>query len=341
MNKILILKNDRVGDLFHSLDGINAIIQQNKDSHIEIVLSNITNNFNFLFKINNFNVSVSYFNYRLNFFEKLQLLKKLLFNNYTKIYILSPKNFYFFLPLFFKSKYYAITVIYRGKFRPINFLKKKLYKFCDNNRNNKKKNSNINFLIKKLCIEKSGLIENSLNLNPSTSLIFKKNLSFINGFVLIHYKDFIFKKNNLKLLDFFELVNFLKKFNKKIIITSDIGDYPYHNSFLSKYPFINFSNGISNSDQTSSVCYCHNISGSDLFKLITQSHVVISPHGALTVMGAYLNKNIIDIFDQNVNLNSFREFKPSTKAKYNFLILRSDLNKNLLKFDKILKSYLS
>ena len=36
MTKILILKNDRVGDLFNSLDGINAILKDNRDNKIEI-----------------------------------------------------------------------------------------------------------------------------------------------------------------------------------------------------------------------------------------------------------------------------------------------------------------
>ena len=77
MDKILILKNDRVGDLFHSLDGINAIIQQNKDSHIEIVLSNITNNFNFLFnKVNEFGL-----NNQITFFEYLMETIKIRIDN--------------------------------------------------------------------------------------------------------------------------------------------------------------------------------------------------------------------------------------------------------------------
>ena len=35
MNKILILKNDRVGDLFNSLDGINAILEDNPNAKID------------------------------------------------------------------------------------------------------------------------------------------------------------------------------------------------------------------------------------------------------------------------------------------------------------------
>ena len=49
MNKILILKNDRVGDLFNYLDGINAIINDNRGNKIEIILSQITEKLSFLF----------------------------------------------------------------------------------------------------------------------------------------------------------------------------------------------------------------------------------------------------------------------------------------------------
>ena len=40
MKKILILKNDRVGDFFNSIKGINSIINEHKYYEITIVLSN-------------------------------------------------------------------------------------------------------------------------------------------------------------------------------------------------------------------------------------------------------------------------------------------------------------
>ena len=75
MNKILILKNDRVGDLFNSLDGINAIINDNRGNKIEIILSQITEKLSFLFNIDN--VKVSFLPYRLNIFDKLKLIFKI------------------------------------------------------------------------------------------------------------------------------------------------------------------------------------------------------------------------------------------------------------------------
>ena len=62
MKKILILKNDRVGDLFNSLDGINSIISDYPDYEVEIILSNILKDLDFLFNLKN--VRVTFLPYR-------------------------------------------------------------------------------------------------------------------------------------------------------------------------------------------------------------------------------------------------------------------------------------
>ena len=47
--KVLILKNDRTGDLFVSLRAINRIINKHSNQQITIFLSNINHKFSFLF----------------------------------------------------------------------------------------------------------------------------------------------------------------------------------------------------------------------------------------------------------------------------------------------------
>ena len=69
--KILILKNDRVGDLFHAIRGINSIINKHNTHNIEIILSNYSKEMSFLFKIKNLKTSI--LNYNLSLFEKLYL----------------------------------------------------------------------------------------------------------------------------------------------------------------------------------------------------------------------------------------------------------------------------
>ena len=49
-NKIIIFKNDRLGDFLHSVAAINNIIEQNPDKEIVIFLSKISENFYFLIK---------------------------------------------------------------------------------------------------------------------------------------------------------------------------------------------------------------------------------------------------------------------------------------------------
>ena len=48
--KIIIFKNDRLGDLLHGVPAIINVIDQNPDKEIIIFLSKISKNFYFLFK---------------------------------------------------------------------------------------------------------------------------------------------------------------------------------------------------------------------------------------------------------------------------------------------------
>ena len=67
----------------------------------------------------------------LNFIEKVKIFFYFLFNKIDTAYILTPKNFYYFLPLIFRNtKFYAITINGLKK-RPQNFLKKYLYKYAE------------------------------------------------------------------------------------------------------------------------------------------------------------------------------------------------------------------
>jgi ADP-heptose:LPS heptosyltransferase len=331
--KILILKNDRVGDLFHSLDGINAILNDNKDANIEIILSNVSKDLSFLFQ--GANIKISYLPYSLTILNKFRLFLKMIFNSFDQVYILCPKNFYYYLVLFSNSKFFAITIKNSNKSRPFNFLKKKLFKYIVNDRDNKRINHSINSLIFKLCSDKSRLDYSSLiNKTPETSDLFKNNIPLFSNFIHVHYKDTIFRNNGWTLKNFFDLVGSLPNTNK-IIITSDYGDFDYHKDFLSNFSNLNFDNLTNKIDFKKKIHYLHNLGTEDLFELIKLSSTVISPHGAMTVMASYLNKKVIDIFDTNINLNAFREYKPNND-NYNFLII----NKNFIKFLFKIKNFL-
>ena len=96
MQKVLILKNDRVGDYYTSISSINLILNKHKDKEIEIFLSKINYKFNFIFK----NLNNKVFNYNLNILDKVQIFFYLIVNEISDIYILAPKNLYYYLPFF-------------------------------------------------------------------------------------------------------------------------------------------------------------------------------------------------------------------------------------------------
>ena len=324
MNKILILKNDRVGDLFHAIKGINSILNEHKYHEIEIVLSNFSKDLKFLFNINNTKTSI--LNYNLNLFEKLSIIKKIIFTKYEKIFILSPKNIYFYLPLISKSKFYAISVKDLKRDRPFNFLKKRLHKFKINDRTNKKIFESIENLIEEISNESLTNYPNLLNNDPSISNILKKNLHLFDNFIHIHYKHSLFKKNGWSIKSFIDLSKKISIKTDKVFITSDYGNNNYNDEFLNSLSYINFDSGLSNIFNNSKIIYLHNIKIYDLFKVISLSDQVVSPHGTMSVMASYLKKKVIDLFDITISINSFREFKPSNN-EYNFLILKSASDK--------------
>ena len=324
MNKILVLKNDRVGDLANALKGINSLLNENKDKQIEIILSDISKDLSFLFKIKN--VKIAYLNYSLNIFDKVKLFFKVVTSNFDKIYILAPKNIYFYLPLISRAKIFAITITNKNKSRPSKYLKSKLHYYKNNNRENRKMGESISNLIDDLCNKEKKTYPNILNNNPNLSLLLNENISLLSNFIHIHYKENIFSKNGWSSDDFIDLLNSFKHLNYNTIFTSDLGNFSYHNKFLSTFSNLNFENKVSNLNVKSRIHYFHNINTQDLFKLIDLSSVVIAPHGAMSVLASYLNKSVIDIFDTNVKSNSFHEFKPQN-FNYEFLILTNDKNK--------------
>ena len=189
-NKIIIFKNDRVGDLVHSISAINDIIFKNQDKKIVVFLSKISENFYFLFKKNN--TKLKTLNYNLNIIEKIQIFLYLFANKIEKIYILSPKNFYFYLPIFFfKIKFFGLCVNGPGGHRrPYSFLRKLLHKFVINDRETIQKRKSTQLLqLELINTNKVDSINSSPNLDIPISNKLKNFLP--NNYLLIHFK----KKN--------------------------------------------------------------------------------------------------------------------------------------------------
>ena len=176
--KIIIFKNDGVGDLVHSVPAIKDIISQNLDKEVVIFLSKNSEKFYFLFENNNSQLKV--LNYHLTAVEK--------------VYILSPKNFYFFLPLFFlKTKFFGLCVNgVLGNKRPYLFLRKFLYKFVINDRETTKKRKPTRLLQFEL-VSKNKFDDINFNFKLDILKSDKLKKYLPNDYLLVHYKNFFLK----------------------------------------------------------------------------------------------------------------------------------------------------
>ena len=81
---VVILKNDAVGDLVHSLNAINNIVNDNNNLKITIFLSKLSEKFSFLIK--NPKIEIRILNYDLSFNEKIKIFRFLSTNRIEKLY---------------------------------------------------------------------------------------------------------------------------------------------------------------------------------------------------------------------------------------------------------------
>ena len=332
MNKnILILKNDRTGDLFVSLKAINRILVKHKNDHITIFLSTINHKFSFLFS----NIKKRIISMKPNIFEKISLIKFLIFNNVETVYILTPKNFYYYLPFFFrKIKFYAITIKNKTN-RPRNYLLKYLYKYVSINRLEIKKR-NSSYIIQESLVEftsEANLI--NFNLNKTNNFIFPKNYLFF------HYKHNLF--NNLlgwSLNDIDNLLIFFKKKNINVIFSSELNNKDINNHFLSKYNSFNFNDNTQNIINKNGIFFLENIEGPDLFDLVNKANIVVAPEGIITHMAYFLKKPILALLhfslknkqDYINQIISCKEWFPP--SDYKFTVLKKNFKKSINKLDK-------
>jgi hypothetical protein len=333
IKKILVLKNDAVGDLCQSLPAIQNIIDI-KNSKVEICLSERSQNFKFL--INGDNINFKILNYNLTLKEKFLIFFKCLIEKIDRVYILTPKNFYFYLPLFFRNiKFYAICLNGRHNYlRPNNFLRKFLYKYEINDRSIKYKRISTENIQKKLtCEETNSIYQVSEDLNVSSFL--KENLP--KNYVYFHLKKKTIDKLDWSADDLNYLFNHLLKYYDNVVFTRDIENNKKQIDFSEQYNVVNFKSKIFNK-KDNNIFLFDEIEGLDLFNTIKFSSKIIAFHGMMTNLGSLLKKKITDLwfFDTN-NLNdymnyrnAFYEFKPIYTG-YDFLIPSKDIKKTFRK----------
>ena len=330
-NKVLILKNDRTGDLFVSLRAINKILSKHLNEDINIFLSNINHKFSFLFpQLKKKKISM-----KLSILEKLNIFFYLLFNNVKTVYILTPKNFYYYLPFFFRNiRFYAIT-IKSNKSRPNDFLKKYLYKFVEIDRLQIKKRKS-SYLVQENLIE---AYKDEFLLNNEHKL--SHNFTYPKKYIFFHYKKNLFEKLlGWKISDIIIFLEFLNKKFDNIIFSSELDDKNINKYFSEKFNTYDFTNNKKNFINDTNIFFLKNIDGYDLFDAVNKSSKVISPEGIITHMGYYLKKPILALMHFNLKnrqdfinqIISCKEWFPPNN--YDFIVLKKDFKKSLKKLDK-------
>lgn len=327
--KIIIFKNDKIGDLLHSYNAIQDIINKNLNKKVLIFLSQYNSEMKFLFKSNN--VSFKIITEKISIKDKIKLFFFFFKKNIKEVYILKPSNFLFYLPLIFyfkKIKFFGVCIDNNNYKRPALFLRNHLYKFIINDRGSKKIRKSIHDLYMDLLTgdknlkKKFNSIDNNRNIHLKT-----------NNYILIHYNKFKFSKLNLGLNELELLINTLKNYEKRIVLTNDLNDEKTNNLLLSKY----------NNLKKDFVDYYPNIKSEDLFKLIGNAKLVISFHGTITSMAAIQNTKVIDLFNCDIKTkedfyrykNAYHEFVPKLN-NYEFIIPKKNFNNTVNRIKNLL-----
>ncbi len=327
--KIVIFKNDKIGDLIHAYNAIQVIINNNSSNKVTIFLSNYNSEMKFLFKSNN--VSFKIISEKINIKDRIKLLFFFLTNNVKKVYILKPSNFLFYLPLIFylkKIKFFGVCVNNKNYRRPGLFLRNLLDKLVINDRGSKKIRKPIHDLYMNLLLDDKYSKYKFNTINNKVRQHLQKN-----NHILVHYNKFKFNKLNLGLKELELLINMIRNFGKKIVLTNDLNDKKTNDLLLVKY----------SNEKKNYIDYYPNINAEDLFKLIGNVSLVISFHGMITSMAAIQNIKVIDLFNCDIHSkedfyrykNAYHEFVPKLN-NYEFIIPKKQFNitinriKNLL-----------
>jgi hypothetical protein len=333
--KILILKNDRGGDLFSSLKTISTLRNEYKD--ITIFLSEFNYGFKFLF--NKFKTKK--INYNLSIFNKIYIIIFLLRSNFHEIYILSPKNFYFYLPLVFrKIDFYAVTVMGNKRNRPPLYLRKFLKKYVEISNSKIKSELPTRKLQLKL-INNNIKIDHNYN-NLSIPTINGEQKSVIpNKFIYFQFKKIFFEDFGWGLNEFLKIINLLLLNHENVLFSSDVEENDYNKYFYNNFSIIDLDNNKITKRNNKKIYFLNKINSKNLFLIINAANISVTTHGLITHMRYFFNKKSINLFNYQISNFNYPSAKISfsiwyANMKINFLFLKKDINKSLIKINKYL-----
>ena len=330
-NKILILKNDRGGDLFASIKLISSLILSNKN--VTIYLSELNHGFCFLFK----NIIVKKINFNLSLLNKFALIFHILLNKYDKIYILSPKSFYFFLPLIFrKIKFYAIVYDSDNRLRPSNYFRKFLYKYRIIYRNKINIKSYRNLQIELL--DKSDTVDKSYKSLYLPNIDSKLRSLIPKTYLLFQFRYHFFEKLGWGVKEFDYLMSQINNKYENILFSSDIENNKssnyFNNYFQKNYSIIdtNKSHKIINF-RNKNIFYLKNINAKHLYLLLKYSSINLAKEGLYGHISFFHNKKCHNLYNFQIDSDkrvlhekiSYSEWSKGMNIKFSFL--NNDINK--------------
>ena len=338
--KILVLKNDRAGDLFTSLKLISTLIRDSK--RIKIYLSEFNFSFNFFFK----EIKIKKINYNLNLFDKLKIIKEIFQNKYSDIYILSPKNFYFFLPLIFRNiRFYAIVYEGKKRNRPNNFLKKFLHKYQTVNRY--KLNEFSYKQLQEKLIDNNAILDNDYS-NLHLPKINKKILDLVpKNYIFFQFRYKFFEKLNWDTNKIEIFINFLKKRYENVLFCSDIEknnkSFFYNNFFEKNFSIIDLNNNIKKiNTKNNNIFFLKELSGEDMFFIIKMSQMAIAKEGLVSHISFFHNVKCHNLFNFKINskediLHEKISYSEWCKGmKFTFSFLNKNIEKSIKKIEKFI-----
>ena len=336
----IVFKNDAVGDLVQSLNAINNIINQNKERKITVYLSERSKNFDFLLKFEN--VEIKILNYDLSIIEKIKIIYSLLTGSFKSVYILTPKSFYFYLPLIFrKIKFYGLCMNGNNNYkRPSNFLRKYLYSYVINERDKITKRKSTTEIQVDLTKDLNFNQNYKINLIPDFKI---DEYSKINNYIYFHLKLQNFKKLGWGAKELNIIFEEFLKYKKKVIFTRDIDDNKSNNEYKKHFNVINFSTN-ERFDKNSKISLFDGIKGSDLYNVIRKADKVVAFHGMMTNLATIEKRPVLDLFycdikslaDYRRYKNALYEFKPIYKG-YDLIVPSKNIIKTINKMKFSLK----
>ena len=337
--KIIIFKNDRLGDFIWSIEAIKFLIFSNPDKQIIIYLSNFNESAEFFLRFNN--VIIKKIKYRLSLLEKINIFFYLLTNEIQDIYILAPKAFYFFLPilLFFKKiNFYAYFLKnMKLKYRPNIFFRHFFKKYIVNDRS-----------LKTIRPHTSDLQKQLVGFNNSFKEIIQSDISFknfyYNGYILFHFKKNVFDELSWDFNVLQKILTKILSYNLPVFLIKDLEKNYYDPIFLKNFTILNLNSSFEKISLSNKVYYLPNINGINFFNIIANAKLVIATHGTPTSLAFFYNVKTIDLFyfrfknlksDFYKIKNAFHEFKPKNQ-NYLFTTLNVNYYKTINKISYLI-----